>query len=73
VSPPDIRRHVVYLSDREIGVVERAVRAYAVLMQIQTAAPSKREANDNAHACAVIQAHGHCKCPVPQDDLSTDV
>jgi hypothetical protein len=66
VSPPDIRRHTVFLSDREIGVIERAVRAYAVLMQIQTAAPSKREANDNAHACAVIQNHTRCKCPVEQ-------
>jgi hypothetical protein len=67
VTPPDIRRHVVYLSDREIHVVERAVRAYAVLMQIQTAAPSRHEANVTAQACATIQSHTRCMCPVPQD------
>lgn len=59
-----MRRHVTYLSDREVGVVERALKAYHTVLGIQTAARSPREADDIAHVAATIQAHSqHCKCP----------
>lgn len=62
---PEVRRHPVYLSDREVTLIERALRAYAAVMQIQTAAPSPREADDNVRAPSHIQTHRNCKCPQP--------
>jgi len=58
----DPRRHVVHLSDREIGIIERAMKTHASVMRIQTTAPSPREADETARAAAVIQQHLHCDC-----------
>jgi hypothetical protein len=62
--PADVRRHTLYLSDREILVHERAVQAYAAVMRIQGATGSlKEEADANARIGSLIQEHRHCTCP----------
>jgi hypothetical protein len=66
--PEQIRRHAVYVSDRELVVLERAVKAYVEVIRIQTPihAP-QREANDAAHVAAVFHGHHSCACPVPPE------
>jgi hypothetical protein len=60
---PDARRHPVLLSDREVLVLERAVRAYAAVMRIQGATDAPREEADlNARVGSLIQEHRHCAC-----------
>lgn len=59
----EIRRHPLFLSDREILVLERAVWAYASVMRIQTGSgPTVDEAEMNAKVGALIQEHRHCDC-----------
>lgn len=64
--PDNQRRHLVYFSDRELVMLDRAIRGYAQVLAIQTAANTRTEANDAAHVSSVVQGHYHCTCPVPQ-------
>ena len=59
------RRHRVLLTDQEVLLNERALLAYAKLIQIQTSASPKQEADDTARLASVVQAHRRCTCPSP--------
>ena len=61
-----IRRHALFLSDREIRLVDRTLLIYLALLRIIQVVGSKRESNDIAHITRATQAHFRCKCPVPE-------
>ena len=63
---PDPRRHTLLVSDKELVVIERALRAYAQFMQLQRVADPRTEAIHTAHVVGLVQNHFRCACPVPQ-------
>lgn len=60
-----LRRHTLHVSDKEVMLLDRAVRAYAQILTIQAAVNTRTEADDTARVSSVIQAHRHCQCPTP--------
>jgi hypothetical protein len=66
--PENLRRHSVLLSDRELVMLERAVRVYAEVIRIQVPIHQPQsEANAAAHVAGVMQGHHNCTCPSPPE------
>jgi hypothetical protein len=67
LTPRHPRRHQLFVSDLEIALLERSLRCYAQVMQIQTSSTPQREAQDTAHLSVIVQQHtrqgGGCGCP----------
>lgn len=64
-----VRRHVVYFSDREVMLLDRAVKAYIQIIRIKTDITNVRtEADDSVRVSGIITGHRNCKCPVPVDN-----
>ena len=49
-----IRRHALFLSDREIRLVDRTLLIYLALLRIIQVVGSKRESNDIAHITRLV-------------------
>lgn len=60
-----LRRHTMHVSDKEVMLLDRAVRAYAQILTIQAAVNTRTEADDTARVSSVIQGHRNCTCPTP--------
>lgn len=64
--PRQLRRHQVDLSDAEVSLIERALRCYAQVIQIQTSGMRLDELKHAAHVSILVQRHqppGNCECP----------
>jgi hypothetical protein len=69
----NFQRHTVQMSDREVVVIQRAVKVYlsvvTILGAVQPTTESRRtETSDLVHINEVMHGHTHtCTCPVPQE------
>jgi hypothetical protein len=64
--PTGARRHTLLVSDKELVVIERALRAYAQFMQLQRIADPRTESIHTAHVVGIVQEHFRCTCAQPQ-------